>query len=68
MFDRYKFMFENTYETRWDFIHNTDKVSLSYYENEDVYYVGDECTFNRRFNSFCSALDFFTIVISSEVK
>lgn len=59
MFNQYKFLFENTYETRWDFLHNTDKLSLSYYEDENVYYVGDEKTFNRKFTSFTAALEFF---------
>lgn len=66
MFSRYKFMFTHTYETRWDFIHNTDKVSLSYYEDDDVYYVGDDNTFNRKFTSFSAALDFFTDCIQEE--
>lgn len=59
MFEKYKFMFRHTYETRWDFIHNTDKLFISYYEDENVYYVGDEKTFNRKFTSFIDALKLF---------
>lgn len=61
MFEDYKYLFENTYASRWDFIHNKNKVNLSYYEDEKIFFVGDDDeTFNDEFSSFLDALEFFT--------
>lgn len=60
MFTDYKFLFTHTYASRWDFKLNTDKMSLSYYENEGVYYVGnDDMSFNMSFKTFTEALRCF---------
>lgn len=64
MFEQYKFLFDFTYATRWDFKHNTDEMSLSYYENEDAYYVGNDKDVNKKFCSFLPALSFFSEQIS----
>jgi|GEM_PF-4893559 len=34
--------FTNTYDSRWDYKENKGEYSLSYYEDENVYYIGND--------------------------
>ena len=64
MFEQYKFLFDYTYICRWDFKFNTDELSLSYYEDQNAYYVGNDKDIDRKFDSFLPALQFFSEQIS----
>lgn len=60
MFTDYSFLFELTYVSRWDFIHNEDNLYMSYYADDKIYYVSDENqSYQKEVSNFLDALAFF---------